>query len=283
MKAACAISGFVFILAFEVAAQTLPPYAATYPIAKPIPFAPGRISAREHGCVTFAPDGRTVYFARHTPPPSTLMVSRFENGAWGVPQPLPFSGPGSGRVYDGDPAMSPDGSRLFFVSRRSDSGPAQIWSAKKQGASWSEPAPVADGLCGPSVAADGALYFCSDKPDSRGRLDLYRSRLSNGKYGPPENLGDSINTPHNDYDAYIAPDQSYLIFASDRPGGLGKGDLYVSFQRSGQWTPARHLGELVNSPDQEVCPVVSPDGKYFFYTRGLVGIFQVDIEALKLR
>ena len=273
---------FVFVLAFELAQTPAPPYAATHPVAEPIEFAPGRVSAREHGCVSFAPDGRTVYFARHTPPPSILMISRFRDGAWSVAQPLPFSGPGSGRIYDGDPALSPDGSRLFFVARQSNSGPAQSWYARKQGDGWAEPAPVADGLCGPSVAADGTLYFCGDKPESRGGLDLYRSRLVSGRYGPPENLGDAINSAQNDYDAYIAPDQSYLIFASDRPGGLGKGDFYISVQRTGQWTPARHLGALVNSPDIEVCPVVSPDGKYFFYTRGLVGIFQVGIDARKL-
>jgi hypothetical protein len=58
--------------------------------------------------------------------------------------------------------------------------------------------------------------------------------------------------------------------ATGSSSGLGQGDFYISFRRAGQWTPARQLGALVNSPDQEVCPV------------GLVGIFQVDIEALKL-
>jgi len=79
------------------------------PMAEPVQFAPGIVSTPQHGCPTFAPDGKTVYFARHTPGPSALMVSRLQDGQWSTPELLPFSGPGSGRFFDGDPAMSPDG------------------------------------------------------------------------------------------------------------------------------------------------------------------------------
>jgi Tol biopolymer transport system component len=250
----------------------------------PVKFAAGRISTPELGCPTFTPDEKTVYFARHTPPPSTLMVSHFRHGEWTLPKPLPFSGSNSRRVYDGDPALSPDGSQLFFASQESKGERAQIWSVRRQGDGWSDPARTADGLCGPSVASDGTLYFCSDGPESRGKTDIYRSRLIHGVYGPPENLGDAINTIDTEYDAYIAPDQSYLIFVSGRPGGNGRNDLYISFQRDGQWTQARNLG-LTNAPSVKVCPVVSPDGKHFLFTTadpGKGGIYQVETSSLNL-
>ncbi len=251
----------------------------------PIPFAPGLISTPEHGCPTFTPDGKTVYFAHHTPSPSTLMVSHLREGAWTTPEPLPFSGPGSGRLYDGDPTLSPDGSRLFFASKGSKDERAQIWSTQRLAkGEWSAPVRTADGLCGPSVASDGTLYFCGDRPDSRGKTDVYRSRLIDDVYGPPENLGDAINTASTEYDPYIAPDQSYLIFVSGRPGDNGRNDFYVSFNQGGRWTPARNLG-LKNVPSAKVCPVVSPDGKHFYFTTadpGTGGIFQVDVSSLDL-
>jgi hypothetical protein len=87
----------------------------------------------------------------------------------------------------------------------------------------------------PSVASDGTLYFSScGRPDSRGWCDLYRSRWSDDRYREPENLGDSVNTPASETDAYVAPDQSYLVFAAyGRPDAVGDGDLYVSDFRNG--------------------------------------------------
>ncbi len=181
--------------------------------------------------------------------------------------------------------MSPDGTRLFFASVKAKGERGQIWSALKRGDGWSDPEPAADGLCGPWVAADGTLYSCSDGPESRGKTDLYRSRLVNGRYGPPENLGDAINTVNTEYDAFIAPDQSYLIFVSGRPGGNGRNDFYVSYQKDGKWTPAENLG-LKNGPSVKVCPVVSPDGQTFYFTTadpGKAGIYHVGVETLNLR
>jgi hypothetical protein len=57
-----------------------------------------------------------------------------------------------------------------------------------------------------------------------------------------------------------------VIFASTRPGGLGDNDLYISYNESGLWTPAKNLGAPINSAGWEFCPMGSPDGKYFFFT-----------------
>jgi Tol biopolymer transport system component len=103
--------------------------------------------------------------------------------------------------------------------------------------------------------------------------------------GPSENLGAAINTADTEYDAYIAPDQSCLIFVSGRPGGNGKNDFYVSFQHDGNWAPAPNPG-LNNAPRANVCPVVSPDGKYFYFTTadpGQGGIYRVEAKSLNLR
>jgi Tol biopolymer transport system component len=109
--------------------------------------------------------------------------------------------------------------------------------------------------------------------------------LIEGKYAEPENLGKGINTPEREYDAFVAPDETYLIFSSYRLGeGLGKSDLYISFRSTGgRWGKARNLGKLINSRESEFSPAVSPDGKYFFFTSTRLGqgdIYWVDAAVL---
>ncbi len=68
-------------------------------------------------------------------------------------------------------------------------------------------------------------------------------------------------------DIFIAPDERTIIFSSNRPGGHGNSDLYVSFRSGdGVWTAPQNLGPEINSPYQEYCPSLSPDGKYFFFS-----------------
>ena len=101
----------------------------------------------------------------------------------------------------------------------------------------------------------------------------------------PENLGPAINSPQGENDVYIAPDESFIVFTSDRPGGQGENDFYLSVWKDGTWSQPRNLGPTINSAGTECCPSVSPDGKYFFFNRpgtGKPGIYQVGIEALGL-
>jgi Tol biopolymer transport system component len=132
--------------------------------------------------------------------------------------------------------------------------------------------------CYASAAQSGSIYFHGfDYTDGRGGADLYRATLEGESYAVPENLGDAVNTPQHDWDVFVAPDESYLIFASvDRPDGLGEGDLYISFARSdGSWATAKNLGEPINSSANEICPSVSPDGQYLFFTSDRTGVSEV--------
>ena len=66
----------------------------------------------------------------------------------------------------------------------------------------------------------------------------------------------------------VAPDESYLIVSSGRPGGFGQGDLYISFRdEDGDWRQPVNLGESINSEQVDFCPMVTPDGKYLFFSR----------------
>jgi Tol biopolymer transport system component len=68
---------------------------------------------------------------------------------------------------------------------------------------------------------------------------------------------------------YVDPDDSYIIFSSNREGEFGEGDLYISFHNksSGTWSEPVNMGGNINTRAQERFPSVSPDGKYLFFTR----------------
>jgi hypothetical protein len=205
----------------------------------------------------------------------TIVSSRLENGRWTEPEVAPFSGQHS----DADLAVAPDGKRLVFISRRPVPGlvargrPApHIWYVDRAGEGWSEPRNAAAlnaeaGEYYPSVAADGTLYFASARPGGSGRADLYRSRLVNGEYAAPENLGPPLNSEFNEGDTVVAPDQSFAIVTiTGRPDDTGGGDLYIAERKDGAWTRPRPLPAPVNSPAVEFCPSLSPDGRTLFFT-----------------
>jgi len=250
-------------------------------------FAEGVINtdADEYG-LAFTPDGKTLYFTRRVNRRDSefIYVSRSENGKWSAPELAPFSG----RYFDKEPFVAPDGKRIFFASLRPVDGVEpknhrdfNIWFVEKTASGWSEPKHVGAAINSPayenypSVAANGTLYFAGEREGGKGGNDLYRARLVNGKYEQVERL-DELNTPHVDADPYIAPDESYLIFCSDRSGGSGSGDLYISFNRNGRWTEPKNLGAAINTPDFEYTPLISPDGKRLFFSRGWGEIYHID-------
>lgn len=232
--------------------------------------------------VALTPDQRTAYICRANGDFSyyTILQTSLAGGRWTKPRVPSFSG----RWSDADPHLSPDGSKLFFISNRPLTGEAaredhDIWVVERQaGGRWGAPrnlgAPVnRDGATewSPSVARNGNLYFGTIRDGGKGGNDLYLARWVGDRYAEPENLGDSVNTKAGEFEPWVAPDESYLIFsAQGRPDGPGGFDLYVSERRDGIWQRARPL-DVVNSPKGDFNHSVSPDGKYLFYssTRGL--------------
>lgn len=243
-------------------------------LTKPQMFAPGVVSTSDDELnAAFSPDGKSLYFSKRAVRQGVIVVSHLENGKWSSPEVAVFSG----QYSDFDPYFSADGTKLFFCSNRPLAGklPKQdfdIWVVEQTKGDWNAPrnlgAPVnseTDEFY-PAIAADGTLYFSAIRQGGKGRFDIYRSRLAGGKYSEPENLGE-LNSPSSEVDCYIAPDESYLIFASyGRPEGIGDGDLYVSFNQNGVWTKAVNLGVGINSPAREYAPIGSPDAKHLFFT-----------------
>jgi Tol biopolymer transport system component len=123
--------------------------------------------------------------------------------------------------------------------------------------------PFLDG--GPDISADGlALAFNSDRPGGIGQRDLYvatRATISD-PFGSVVNLGPTINTPYDDFAVSLSADGLSLFFSSDRPGGFGGHDLWVSRRASlaASWGAPVNLGSNVNSAFIDYNPEISWDG-----------------------
>lgn len=261
------------------------------PGLRPELFAPGVVSTeRSELNSVFTPDGREFYFTIRTAQgPWKIMVMKQKDGVWTKPEISSFSGIFS----DVDLFISPDGRRLFFCSNRPLDGQGEprrnydLWVVERAGEDWSKPANLGAPVNSegnefyPSVTRDGTLYFQSARPDANGGRDLYRARLENGAYAKVENLGETINSSLMEGDGLISPDEEYLVFSVDRTDGFGEGDLYVSFRgKDGAWTEPRNLGSAVNTPANENCPILSPDGKFLFYT-GAGDIYWVSAKIIE--
>jgi hypothetical protein len=259
---------------------TAPYLGQPTPGTTPDRFAPGVVStdAIELNGV-FTPDGREFFFTRLIDGVDTMHHSLYEDGKWSAPRPL-LVYPGGTRAVAVDMTVSPDGRELYFLGQHphefAPEAPGyDIWVSRRVDGAWSTaqvvPPPVSSSAneIYPVVVADGSLYFISDRPGSLGRYDVYRAqRLADGGFAEPVNIGPPVNSEFGTGDTFVAPDESYLIFSSTRPGGFGQGDLYVCFRREdGSWGEPANLGPGINTDQTEYCPMVTPDGKYLFFSR----------------
>jgi hypothetical protein len=259
-------------------------------------FAPGIISTEgsEINSV-FAPGRDEFYFTFWTRETGTkIMVTSQIDGRWSAPEVASFSNHSS----DVDPAISYDGKKVFFSTRRPRPGESEsrkngfdIWFAKRTESGWGEEqylGPVVnsgESQIYSTITRDGTLYFQAVREGGYGKADVYRSRLLDGVYQAPENLGPVINSENYEGDVFVARDESYLIVSIyGRKDDFGKGDLYISFRGSdGSWSPLKNMGPAINSAERDFCPMVTPDGNYLFFSskrEGAGDIFWVDAKVI---
>ncbi len=244
-------------------------------------FQPGLVSTPlDELNAAFTPDQKDLFWSVNSVQGAqgmgVIVVShRGAGGNFGKPEVASFSG----QYSDYDPFVTPDGKKLFFISNRPKGAATwnpqdfDIYVVERQGSGWSEPQPVGAPVNSdapeyyPSVAANGDLFFSTTRPGSKS-FDIFRSKLVDGRYQDPENLGEAVNGTANtaEIDNYVAPDESFIVFAAGRPGGIGSQDLYVSFNQNGSWTPSQLLPLGINSTAREYTPIGSPDGKYLYFT-----------------
>ncbi|MBD3413643.1 MAG: hypothetical protein GF421_04325 [Candidatus Aminicenantes bacterium] len=251
----------------------------TPPGDSPEVFAPGIICTDMYERdVAMTPDGKEMYFGlvlgNHSY--STIIMSQQRDGKWTQPVVAPFCK--DPKIQNLEPHISPDGKKFFFVSNRPLTETDEkkenwdIWIMDRTDEGWGEPynpgAPVntEKGEFFPSVTRDGTLYFTRE--ESGGLNGIYRSKWVNGAYAEPERLPEQINCGQTRYNAFVSPDESYIIVpAYIKESSYGGTDYYIVFQNEmHQWSQPINMGEKINSSSGfEWSSSVSPDSKYLFF------------------
>ncbi len=266
----------------------------TPPGATPELFAPGIVSTGLYERdIAMTPDGNEIYFGVITAGDVAIAFTKRVNGVWTTPEIAPFCSDPA--ILNLEPHVTPDGKRFLFLSTRPKEGQEKkpgwvyqdIWAMDRAGDTWGEPynlgspadkdAPVNTDAPEyyPSATRNGTLYFTRDVTENgKSRSLVHRSQAiavvhSEGwYYGTPEILPPEVNASDHQFNAFIDPDERYLVFciANDKRN-IGPCDYYVSFRsEEGVWTGPVNMGELINTPENTVgSPYVSPDGRYFFF------------------
>jgi len=205
-----------------------------------------------------------------------LVMMKEENGSWTKPEIAEFN-----KDYSGvDPFVTDDGNRIYFCSNRPISGKGEpednfdIWYVDRTESGWTDPVNLGTPVNSdkndfyPSLTKDGTMYFQSRREGGMGESDIYFSKLTDGKYSKVEILPEPVNSEASEGDVFIAPDETYLILSSDRKeNNIGRADLWISFKmENGSWSDIVNLGPEINSEGVENCQILSPCGKYLFFT-----------------
>lgn len=171
--------------------------------------------------------------------------------------------------------ISPDGQEILIY--KDDAGDGNIYSTTLNGDVWTVPVKLNENVNSkywePSafISADGyALYFTSDRPGGFGGRDLYVSRKTEkGEWGKAVNMGATINTPYDEDAPFIHPDGITLFFSSNGHSTMGGFDIFYSSLSDDDgttWLAPVNVGYPINSPDDDIFYVVSPDKTKAYYS-----------------
>ncbi len=184
------------------------------------------------------------------------------------------------------PVLTADGELLLFV-RRTEKGGEDFYVCRKVKDEWQDAEPLFQlntllNEGAPTISADGKsiIFTICNRKGGYGSCDLYFTRqLATGGWTPPENLGPPINTAAWESLPSLSADGKLLYFASNREGGLGGKDIWVSKRlRNGKWSKPKNPGPDINTPDDDEAPFIHADGKtLYFMSKGHPGMGGSDI------
>ena len=217
-------------------------------------------------------------------------IKACENAKNYIENPISFSEENLGESINDDkdnfnPVISYDGKTLaFMVSLKFYDA---IMVSRLKNNKWGTPINIT-----PELETDGDMYISSLSEDGNTLYlskdddydsDIYMSWFDGTKWMPVEKLNKNINTRYWESHGYISKDGSMLFFASDRPGGYGGLDLYISRKINGEWDAAVNLGPEINTPFNEDRPFLLEDSKtLYFSSQGHEGMGGYDIFISKL-
>ena len=200
------------------------------------------------------------------------------DGHWTEPEAIQMFAEQEGESVAIDPSINQEGDIMYFLgispADHANKAKPDIYRSQKVGGTWQLAskvgAPVSTDEYAesyPVVVADGSLYFTSDRPGSLGKRDIYRAQyVGDGEFETPVNIGPEVNSELGERSTYVSPDERFLITANTY---TDEGGFAVSFKENGRWQRPRHfdLGEPLAKDWIYFCPYMSPDNRYFFFSR----------------
>ena len=238
------------------------------------PFAPGIISKAGWELEgVFAPGMNEFYFTTDSGKDTPIMVIGFrqQNNIW--KKHTEFK-------RKGEITFSPDGARMH-MAKGYKNRIGEDWSERKS------LGPMFDrkdwGIMRLSASAKGTYVF----DDYKNKNAIRISTLEEGKRQTPKKMNQMINMGNLTAHPFIATDESYLIWDSEREGGYGASDLYISFrQKDASWGPAINMGDKINSESGDTYASVTPDSKYILFNRkidnsGNTDIYWIDAKIIE--
>jgi len=242
--------------------------------ATPIVFAAGTAPARA-GAGAY--DGSNVILFDVTPSgqtPIKVHMSRYTPAGW--TEPVPAIADFAERNTSAQ--VSTDGARLYFESARREPAIAEredvdLWVAERVGDGWGRARPLGAPFDSPhnehnvTISARETICINSNRRGVTAGHDILCARRIAPGWEEPRPLDTAVNGPSADIAPFIDADERFVIFASNRPGGAGAFDLYISHRRDGAWQPAVSLGPTVNTAASESNPAVSPDRERLLFSR----------------
>ncbi|MFQ5447168.1 MAG: OmpA family protein [Saprospiraceae bacterium] len=222
-----------------------------------------------------------------------LAKAQFAEKAYGNPVPYEPKnlGPNINTAEDEYlPSLTADGEKLIYTAMRG--GQEDFYVSKKVNGEWQQGQPITavntpynEGA--QSISADGRLlvFTICNRPGGLGRCDLYFSEYKNGKWTPVENIGAPVNSPAYESLPSLSADGRTLYFTSDRRGGQGSLDIWISCrQANGRWSEPENAGPVINTAAADQAPFIHPDGQtLYFMSKGHVGLGQYDIFLSRLQ
>jgi len=183
------------------------------------------------------------------------------------------------------PSLTIDGSKMIFTRRvKSDE---DFYESDLSNGNWSKAKPLEGRVNtnlnegAQNISQDGSLLVFTgcNYPEGEGSCDLYYSAKTNTGWSEPQNMGRAINTEFWESSPSLSPDKKDLYFSSNRPGGYGGKDIWVSHRNSsGRWSEPENLGPEVNTNADEGCPFMHADNKtLYFNSNGHIGYGSTDL------
>ena len=198
------------------------------------------------------------------------------DGEWQKPELLNINPTGAGHLASVNVAA--DGQTLYIY--RDDGGDGNIYESKLVGEVWSDPVLMGSDINTKAWETHGALtadgntfYFISDREGGQGGRDIYRVvRLPNGEWSKAQNLGNVVNTGHDEDGVFIHPNGRTMYFGSAGHNSSGGFDIFMTeMQDDGNWTPPTNLGYPLNTTDDDVFFITTADGRRGYFSSDQIG------------